>query len=216
MDYSTLTLKSSFSNSFNNYYYTTNNWASSALLSSVSGSLVTDIPQFEINFNTSTTTPTFINNIANINSLSYPSVGYYLGYRSVNNNFVLSPSISSVNLVLNSTKNYNTSGEDYIFLRLNDWGSFDFFNQIIFSKIYLRSDLVLLPTNNNINKTNNYINKEYVFRQLTNVSKLNIQLIDYLGNIIDLNGIDYSFTISLRVQANIGQKQIFELQNNGY
>ena len=64
------------------------------------------------------------------------------------------------------------------------------------------------------NKSNNSIDREYIFRQLTNISKLDIELIDYLGNIVDLNGVDFSFTLSLRTQVNVGQKQLFDLQNH--
>ena len=132
------------------------------------------------------------------------------GFRSVNNSSLLSSTIKNTQLLITGTKNYNVSGEDYIFLRINDWGNFDFFNQILFSKIFLRSDLTTT------NKTNNFINKEHVFSQLKTINKLDIELIDYLGNTVDLNGIDFSFTLSFRTQTNIGQKQIFELQNKGF
>jgi hypothetical protein len=46
--------------------------------------------------------------------------GYYLGFRSVNNNSLLSPIIKDTQLIITGTKNYNISGEDYIFLRIND------------------------------------------------------------------------------------------------
>lgn len=206
ISYNSNNLKVSFINNFTDYYYTTDNWTSTIKFTNSSIALF-DIPQFQIDFNTSSTQTSFNNNIINISSLNYPSIGYYLGYRIVNNSFILSPSINNCTLTLTATKNYNVLGEDYIFLRINDWGNFDFFNKILFSKIYLRSDLV---TNN---KTNNYTNKENVFRQLTNINKLDIELIDYLGNTVDLNGIDFSFTLVFRTQANIGQKQLYELQN---
>ena len=208
MNYDNTHLKTTFYNDLTTFYYTINTWPSSSLISTISTTLIADIPQFQIDFNTSgSTSSSFTNNMINNNSLTYPSIGYFLGYRILNNIFILSPTLSGTKLILTGTKYYNTSGEDYIFLIINDWGNFDFFNQIIFSKIYLRSDL------SNSYKTNNFINKEYVFRQLTNVSKLNIQLIDYLGNIVDLNGTDFSFTISLRTQANVSQKQLFQNKN---
>jgi len=203
ISYNPSNLKVSFTNNYTDYYYTTDNWSTNTKFINSSITLF-DIPQFQINFNTeSIILSSFNNNIINISSLKYPSIGYYLGYRSVNNSFILSPSINGTNMILTASKNYNILGEDYIFLRINDWGNIDFFNQILFSKIYLRSDL----TSNN--KTNNYINKEYVFRQLTNINRLDIELIDYLGNTVDLNGIDFSFTLALRTQANTGQKQLF-------
>jgi len=207
------TLRASFNNIFKDYYFTTNNWSTSTLFTS-SNISIKDIPQYQINFNTpGSTSSSFTNNIININSLTYPSIGYYLGYRLLNNSFILSPILDGTSLILTATKNYNIFGEDYIFLKINDWGGFDFFNQIIFSKIFLKSSFN--TSINYINKTNYYTNKEYVFRQLTNISKLDIELIDYLGNTVDLNGVDFSFTLSLRTQANVGQKQLLNLQNNG-
>ena len=203
-------LKVSFKNNFLNYYYTTDDWTTKPQFSTTSITLY-DIPQFQIDFNTEgSTSSSFTNNIININSFNYPSIGYYLGYRLVNNSFVLSPSLSGVTMTLTATKNFNVLGEDYIFLRINDWGSFDFFNKVILSKIFLRSDLTTS------NKTNNYTNKEYVFRQLTNINRLDIELIDYLGNTVELNGIDFSFTLALRTQANISQKQLFENNNKNF
>jgi hypothetical protein len=175
-------LKVSFANDFTNYYYTDDDWTT-IIQFNESTITISDIPQFQIDFNNT--------------SLKYLSFGYYLGYRLINNSFVLSPIINKTQLQLTAQKNYNILGEDYIFLKINDWGNFDFLNQILFSKIYLRSDLT---TNN---KTNNFINKEYIFRQLTTINRLDIELIDYLGNNVDLNGIDFSFTIALKTQIYI-------------
>jgi hypothetical protein len=209
MSYSSDKLKVSYTNDFTSYYYTTNNWNTITKFTN-SNILSEDIPQFQIDFSNDSRVSSFNNNIINISNLKYPSIGYYLGYRLLNNSFVLSPIKNGLKLDLTAIKNYNLLGEDYIFLRINDWGNFDFFNQILFSKIFLRSDLTAT------NKTNNYINKEYVFKQLTNINRLDIELVDYLGNNVDLNGIDFSFTLSLRTQVNIGHKQLFELQNYGY
>ena len=208
LSYDSNTLKVSFINNFNTYYYTNDNWITNTNFTNYNITLL-DIPQFQIDFSTLSSN-LFTNNILNINSSRYPSIGYYLGFRTLNNISLLSPILINTQLMITGSKNYNVLGEDYIFLRINDWGNFDFFNQILFSKIFLRSDL----TSNN--KTNNFINKEYVFSQLKTINKLDIELIDYLGNNVDLNGVDFSFTLSLRTQANIGQKQLFELQNKNF
>ena len=213
MSTNTDTLRVSFNNVYNNYYYTTNNW-STIILFDTSNISSKDIYQFQIDFNTQgNTSSSFTNGVININNFTYPSIGYYLGYRSLNNSFILSPTLSGTSLILSSTKNYNTTGDDYIFLRINDWGIFDFFNKILFSKIFLRSSNTT-PISY-INKVNVYTNKEYVFRQLTNISRLDIELVDYLGNTVDLNGVDFSFTLSLRTQVSVGQKQLLGLQNSG-
>lgn len=160
------------------------------------------IPEFEIDFNTNTN---------NTNNHKYLSLGYYLGFRLINGNYILTPKLNDdkTKLILYATKLYNIFGDDYIFLKINDWGNFDFFNKIIFSKFYLRS-LSL------IGKTNCFINREYIFNKLSTISKLDIELIDYLGNTVDLNGVDFSFTLSLKVQNKISPTQITNLNNNGY
>lgn len=206
LNYNPNTIKVSFINNFYNYYYTIDNWTTSTKFTN-NNITIQDIPQYQIDFS-NLSKSIFTNNIININSLKYPSIGYYLGFRAVNNSSLLSPTIKNTQLLITGTKNYNVFGDDYIFLRINDWGNFDFFNQILFSKIFLRSELTT------INKTNNFINKEYVFNQLKTINKLDIELVDYLGNTVDLNGIDFSFTLSFRTQTNIGQKQLFELQKN--
>ena len=58
-----------------------------------------------------------------------------------------------------------------------------------------------------------FINKEFRFRQPTNIQRLNIELIDYLGNTIDLNGFDWSFTLELKELLNTESKETTEKQN---
>jgi len=62
-------------------------------------------------------------------------------------------------------------------------------------------------------RVDDYINKEYRFRQPTNIQKLSIELVDYLGNSIDLNGFDWSFTLELKELFNSDQKEAVERQN---
>ena len=58
------------------------------------------------------------------------------------------------------------------------------------------------------------INNEYIFRQPVNIQNLEISLLNYLGDIINLNGIDYSFTIELKQVINMEDKYIYERNNN--
>jgi hypothetical protein len=152
-----------------------------------------DIAPFDINFQTC------------INK-SYPSVGYYLGYRSNNNSYLLSSVWNKTNALIAGTKRYNTSGDNYIFIKINDWGYFDLFNKQLFGKILL---------NNGLGKLNvdDYILKEYRFRQPINVQKLEIELVDYLGNPVNLNGNDFSFTLVLFQVFNTDYKYLHEERN---
>lgn len=80
--------------------------------------------------------------------------------------------------------------DDYIFLKINDWGNINFNNNNnnIFAKIII--------LNNYTQKNIDFINIEYKFKQPININKLDIELLDYLGNTINITQ-NYSFTIEL-------------------
>ena len=168
-----------------------------------------DIASFDIDFATNSMTGSI-----DVNSPSYPSVGYYLGYRPVGTNFVLSSSWDDTESILMATKVFNTTGNNYLFLRINDWGFFDFFNRKVFTKVLLSSSYgnTTLGYGNYL-LTDNRINTEYVFRQPTNIKRLDIELVDYLGNTIDLNGVDFSFTLELDEQYDSDKKSEYERRN---
>jgi hypothetical protein len=46
-------------------------------------------------------------------------------------------------------------------------------------------------------KLDEFYAKEYKFKQPQNVQSINIELVDYLGNTLDLRGLDFSFTLQL-------------------
>jgi hypothetical protein len=154
-----------------------------------------DIADFEIDFSTYKLSNPITNGLLDINKMSYPPVGYYLGfrpdYRKSVDNFNYKGKIDNTERVLTATKIFDTTGDDYIFLKINDWGYIDFFNQRMFAKILLTSGL-------GNPKIDDYINKEYRFRQPLNIQKLDIELTDYLGNTVDLAGFDWSFTLELK------------------
>jgi hypothetical protein len=167
-----------------------------------------DIAPFDIDFNTITNISTNIG----ISKLNYPSIGHYLGYRpnlkKSLDNFLYSSILYELSSTIIGTKIYNSMGDEYIFLKLNNWGYYDFFNKIMFAKI-------LIPIHSNTFRSDDYINinKEVHFRQPTNFQQLDIELIDYLGNRVDLNGFDFSFTLELKQIVNSDQKNIFEKKN---
>lgn len=176
-------------------------------------SLVKDIAEFQIDFNTYTESE-LINPVSNglvdIKKMQYPPLGFYLGFRpkllEPSNKFLMTPIISGTQVIMTATKTFNVIGNDYIFLKVNDWGYFDFFGQRVFAKILLTSALGNA-------RLDDYINKEYRFRQPQNIQKLDIELVDYLGNTVDLNGTDYSFTLELKQILNTDQKNVIEKQN---
>lgn len=168
-----------------------------------------DISTFEINFNTFNDIINPVNNgVIELSKMRYPTLGYYLGYRSnIKNNdpYLYSSKISNNMSTIQGDKMYNINN-NYIFLKINNWGYIDFFNRQMFAKI-------ITNTNNKVPRLDDYLNKEYQFRQPVNVQQLDIELVDFLGNTLDLNGIDFSFTLQLKQMLNSDQKNHYEKNN---
>lgn len=187
----TITFKNTMSISY--YYYNDGffqGWqppSGDNLLKNINESNLTfDIPTFEIYLGKKQNA-TKENGIFNLTNLNYPSFGYYMGFKDED---YLSKA-KGTEQIITSENYYNTIGFNYVFLRLNDWGHFDLFGKKIFAKILLTSSL-------GYPKLDEYITKEFKFRQPNNIQKLEIELLDYLGNTIDLNGFDFSFTLELK------------------
>ena len=182
---------------FNNPYYTV--------------SLIKDIASFEIDFSTYNYLLNPVDNgILNIKKMQYPPLGFYIGFRpdikKTSDQFLLKSVIDDTKMVIKATKIYDATGDDYIFVRINDWGYVDYFGTKMFAKIVFSSGL-------GNSRLDDFINKEFRFRQPTNIQRLNIELIDYLGNTIDLNGFDWSFTLELKELLNTENKETTEKQN---
>ncbi len=175
------------------------------------GTLEKDIPPFEIDFNTSANlTNHVVDGLPNINKIDYPSVGSYMGFRpdmkKSTNKFLLSSIADSTDMVIRADKIFNTAGDNYIFIKINDVGYIDFFNQKLFAKILLTSGL-------GNPKLDAYVNQGYRYRQPVNINRLDLELVDYLGNTLDLNGFDWSCTLELKQVVSSEQKDQIEKQS---
>jgi hypothetical protein len=90
--------------------------------------------------------------------------------------------------------------DKYIYIQINDWNLIDRqdMNQTsypVFAKIQLPG------TKNTIVFDSNFVNsstKEYFFQQPVNIQKLEIKLLDALGNVLDTNGENWSMTLELK------------------
>ena len=166
-----------------------------------------DIAEFEIDFSTYILTNPTSNGLIDIKKMNYPPVGYYLGYRpnltKTTEQFIFKGIIDTTQRHIKATKVFDTIGNDYLFLRINDWGYIDFFSKKLFAKVLLI---------NEFGKPNidDYVNKEYRFRQPIDINKLDIELVDYLGNTIDLGGFDWSFTLEFKQVVNSMDKTNLE------
>lgn len=188
---------------FNSHYFDGSKYISSSLTRFLTdiNSLQQIIPDFEIDFNTfPDSVNSYVNNQFDIKKLNYETVGYYLGYRK---NFYTSSSYNTDKLV-EAEKFYNNAGEEYIFIRINDYGYIDFFGQKLFAKV------LMMPALGNPYLEDNIISKEYRFPQPINISKFDIEILDYLGNIVDFNGSDYSFTIEMKQVLHSDLKRYFD------
>jgi len=172
-----------------------------------------DIADFEIDFTTnisnSTSSPEHISNgLVDIKQMTYPSLGYYLGFRpdttKTTDLFLFNITTqTNTKKLITGQKIYDTNGDDYIFLKINNWGYLDFFNEKLFAKILLSSNL-------GGPKIDEYVNKEFRFRQPIDINKLDIELVDYLGNTIDLYGFNWSFTIEFKQIINTNDKKTIQ------
>jgi hypothetical protein len=169
-----------------------------------------DIASFDIDFSTYEIPNPIVDGLLDVNRMVYPPVGYYLGFRpdtkKSTDSFLFSGTVDGTERTITGSKIYDTNGEDYVFLKINDWGYLDFFGRKMFAKI-------LLTTNLGNPTLDDYINKEYRFRQPIDLNRLDIELVDYLGNTINLGGFDWSFTLEINQMVNSSEKSIIERNN---
>ena len=117
----------------------------------------------------------------------------------------------TVPVFINGDAPADINGEKYIFLRINDYGS-----------VYISPKLpykvlgkIILDTKQGFifNNGQDLIYKTYKFRQPSDVKSLEIELLDYNGNRLNINGIDYSFTLEFGMiyDEEIYKKKLFSL-----
>jgi hypothetical protein len=134
-------------------------------------------------------------------SLHKNGMGHHLGF--TNNSYEGLSSYSGEMLV-------NTIESNYIFLSLGP-------NYPVVSHRYENTDievfakiLVNVPKNAVIfDNGTNVITKEYFFRQPTNMTSIPVQLLDSYGDIIDLQGLNFSFTLEMTEVINHGLYKLF-------
>jgi len=173
-------------------------------------SLYKDIPEYEIDFNTSKNLENPVKDgIINIKKIEYPSIGYYMGYKPNmlidKNKFLKSSILNNTNRIIRSDKFVDTFGDNYIFIKINNWGYIDFFGEQIMAKI-------LLSTCLSNQKIDTFVNQDYIFRQPININNLDIELVDYLGNTLDINGSSFSCSLQFKQFISSDEKKLSEKQ----
>ena len=130
---------------------------------------------FEINFNNS--------------NIDYRSFGYMIGYKENTINFPsqFSYTASSCSDII---------GERYIFIRINNFG-LTYINHKNPKKVLAKIILDKYKQDFIYSNNQDQINKEHKFRLPVNINRLEIELLDYNGNRLDNNGLDFSITLEL-------------------
>jgi len=171
------------------------------------------------------------------NSTIYSSLGYQLGFRK--NTYVSSSKIitgtTSVNGISPGQTMYYITSEgiidiivdNYFFLKINDFGvlyndyksisTTDGVKRIQSDKNILAK--VILYNNkgeNNFDNGSNFLTKSYIFRQPTDISKFDIEIIDSYGVTIDMNTMNFSFTIEIGtvIDSNTYMNQVNDNMTN--
>jgi len=131
------------------------------------------------------------------------TMGYILGYRNSSYVNLLSYTSDSI---------YNSSPADYLYLEVNDYNTsqistsmLGLFNESYLDKNILASFEYSSTTNYTTYNTISYslitgtlYSKRDYFGPI-HLQKMNIRLLDKYGDVVDLNGLNFSFTLELRV-----------------
>jgi len=132
------------------------------------------------------------------NNTDYQSLGSLLGFKK--NTYTINGSTTAENIP-------NIIGENYFFLKINDYGHIE--NN---GKKYMLKLLMISPKYEmTFESRKNYVSKIYKFKQPTNINTLDIEIVDYLNNNISLNGVQFSFTLELTIVNNNLLKKYHEL-----
>lgn len=168
---------------------------------------ITSLYPFSIDFNNSIKDSSLDNSLGN-------SLGNILGF--TNNTYTsLYDSTSTPPYYIESENQIYINNDNYFFIKINEYGTI--YNSIsVYNKGYklntntniniqeyelninnFLAKVILNSTDKNVYDNNNFITKEYKFRQITNIDKFDIELIDPYFNTLILNNLDYSLTLEI-------------------
>ena len=125
--------------------------------------------------------------------------GWILGFRLAN--YIL----SNVEKIISEAL-FDGGGDRYIYFSLNDYQFNNNGNNIVILQNNILDDHILakIPMNNGklsliIDENANLINKKRIYNGPVDLNRLHIKIFDPFGNIIDLNKMDFSFSIELEI-----------------
>ena len=129
---------------------------------------------------------------------NYKSLGEIIGFNSTS--YTGSSSYTADNVI-------STLGHNYYFLKINDLGKVYNNNKKYFCKI-------LITTNKfevSFDGQDSFVTKEVILQQPINLKRLDIKIEDLYGNVVAMNGADYSFTLEIKVIRNYTLKKFKNL-----
>jgi len=146
----------------------------------------------------------------------YPSLGYQLGFRQDTYDAESTVISGSPKYAITSESQLDAIGDNYLFLKINDYGVIyhdfedvlikDNLGNIIERQKYIGNKNVFAKVIINSNKGeqvfdygSNFLTKSFVFRQPIDLAKFAIELTDPKGNTVEMVHMDYSFTLEIGV-----------------
>lgn len=173
--------------------------------------LNTNVPDSTFSYNSATGKVTITNGGGATGAITFPvnttntnylSLGQILGF--------LSTDSIAIGATLTATNNMIIPQESYFFLQINGFGN-----------IFHRNNRYVAKILNDSQGRFDDINQETIFKTITNTIKfdqpldipqLKITLVDRFGEIVDLNGNDFSFTLELTIITNTILKNYDEIR----
>jgi hypothetical protein len=157
------------------------------------------IIHFENDSNEEITNITFtLKFIENINQNAMNTMGWILGFR-------LGTYLNIEECVV-SEGLFDAGGDRYIYVSINDFQyNNNNSNIVCFDKSILNEDVIAkIPMNNGklsliINDNNQVLAKLRRYNGPVNISRLQIKILDKFGTVIDLNNMDFSFTLEMEI-----------------
>merc|ERR1711871_566309 len=133
------------------------------------------------------------------------TLGWLLGFRK--EKYTNINTIASLSSGVTSEGLYDEIGEDHIFFCLNDYNRNSTRNQLVYlnnssmrndvlAKVYLKDGKYVANIEQNEDNIINYSRTRQFFGPIT-IKKIGISILDEYGNEINLNNMDYSFTIEV-------------------
>jgi len=142
------------------------------------------------------------------NYSDYPSLGSHLGFKNkiyTQDDLQIDNTLNKSFIIAENIPNF--IGENYAFVKINNFGHILNNNIKYLSKIVISADKYEM----NFDSRNKFVTKKFNFTQPETLKHLDIKIDDYNSNLLDFNGVDFSFTLEFKIIKNTLLKKYHEL-----